>query len=198
MCEGKGYETGGVRLEVVPKPQVVMVSIRPGAKHFMLRVLSLNPEGDLVHNENYGGGLMLNEPNATNATLASPNISNFQLGAPSGTLSPSAIPDRRSIFLPSKSPRYSRKAITLKSPAHAVNIEALDLRQTSHLPPIMNIIIPTVCAHVSLSLGLLRHRFRRDSTLLFLQRGMGILDELYEGIFKNAQTRPNCLNVMHS
>jgi len=65
-------------------------------------------------------------------------------------------------------------------------------------PPIINIIIPTVCTHISLSLGLLRHWFRRDSTLLFLQRGMDILDELYEGIFKNVQTRPNCLNAMHS
>jgi hypothetical protein len=50
ICEGsdeESCETDGVSMEVVPKPNGLMVPIRPGAKHFMLRVLYLNPEGDL-------------------------------------------------------------------------------------------------------------------------------------------------------
>jgi hypothetical protein len=199
ICDGKSYETGGVSVEVVPMPHFRVVPIRPGAKNFMIRALRLNPEGDLIHDEtNPGGDLMLNEPSTTKATLASPNISTFNLGTPSGTLSPSAIPDRRLMFLPSKSPRYSRGVIrTQNSPAHALNVEIMDVRKASHLPPIFNLILTTKSAHVKASLDPIRHRFRRDSTLIFLQKGMGILPQLYEGIFKNTQTRPNCLNARH-
>jgi hypothetical protein len=61
----------------------------------------------------------------------------------------------------------------------------------------MNLIVTTKIHCVIDSIGLLQHRFRRDSTLLFLEKGMGILEQLFAGIFQDAQSRPNCLDAIH-
>ncbi|KAI5306989.1 hypothetical protein KEM56_005824 [Ascosphaera pollenicola] len=57
--------------------------------------------------------------------------------------------------------------------------------------PIENLILTCKATQVEKALQSIAHRLRPTSTIVFLQNGMGITDEVNEKIFTDAATRPN-------
>ena len=57
--------------------------------------------------------------------------------------------------------------------------------------PISTLIVTTKAPSVVPSLALLRHRLSAESTVVFLQDGMGILDSVVDAFFANPKTRPS-------
>ena len=55
---------------------------------------------------------------------------------------------------------------------------------------IYNLIVSTKAPNTIAALGPLRHRLRRESTVLFLQNGMGVVEEVCEKLFPAVETRP--------
>lgn len=56
---------------------------------------------------------------------------------------------------------------------------------------IHHVIISVKAPHTILALSMIAHRLTRDSTILFLQNGVGMVDEVNEQIFPDETTRPN-------
>ncbi|KAA6408156.1 MAG: 2-dehydropantoate 2-reductase [Lasallia pustulata] len=56
---------------------------------------------------------------------------------------------------------------------------------------IHNLIVTVKGPRVLSALSLVSHRLNQRSTIVFLQTGMGILDEVNEKLFKDVETRPN-------
>lgn len=57
--------------------------------------------------------------------------------------------------------------------------------------PIHNLILTTKTIRTISALSRVRHRLRRDSTICFLQNGMGVIDDVNEQLFPDPATRPN-------
>lgn len=57
--------------------------------------------------------------------------------------------------------------------------------------PIHNLIITTKTIRTISALSRIRHRLNRDSTICFLQNGMGVIDDVNEQLFPDPATRPN-------
>ena len=57
--------------------------------------------------------------------------------------------------------------------------------------PIKNLLVITKAAYTVPNLIRIAHRLNADSTVCFLQNGMGIVDEVNEKIFPDVKTRPN-------
>ena len=63
--------------------------------------------------------------------------------------------------------------------------------ESGNYGPIDNLIV-TVKAYATVkALTRVAHRLTRDTTILFLQNGMGMLDEVNEQLFPDVETRPN-------
>jgi 2-dehydropantoate 2-reductase len=58
---------------------------------------------------------------------------------------------------------------------------------------IYNLIVSTKAVNTIAALGPLRHRLTRSSTILFLQNGMGVVEEVCEKLFPDAETRPTLM-----
>lgn len=56
---------------------------------------------------------------------------------------------------------------------------------------IWNLIVSTKASATVAAVSKVAHRLRRDSSIMFLQNGIGMLDELSEQLFPNVETRPN-------
>ena len=56
---------------------------------------------------------------------------------------------------------------------------------------IQNLIISVKTPNTAMALSSIAHRLNRDSTVLFLQNGMGVLDEVNAKVFPDEETRPN-------
>ncbi|KAI9795745.1 MAG: hypothetical protein M1833_006838 [Piccolia ochrophora] len=59
--------------------------------------------------------------------------------------------------------------------------------------PISNVIVCTKAFNVTAALSEIQHRLTPDSTILFTQNGMGVVDEVNRGLFKNPDSRPKYL-----
>lgn len=59
--------------------------------------------------------------------------------------------------------------------------------------PIENLIIATKTIHTVQALRPLQHRLTAESSILFLQNGMGMVEEINEKLFTDARTRPQFL-----
>lgn len=57
--------------------------------------------------------------------------------------------------------------------------------------PIHNLILTTKTIRTVSALSRVRHRLNRDSTICFLQNGMGVIDDVNEQLFPDPATRPN-------
>ncbi|KAL9120408.1 MAG: hypothetical protein Q9187_003031 [Circinaria calcarea] len=73
---------------------------------------------------------------------------------------------------------------------------ALPPEQTHHAEResngiIQNLIVSVKTPNTAVALSSIAHRLNRDSTVLFLQNGMGVLDEVNAKVFPNEETRPN-------
>jgi ketopantoate reductase len=62
-------------------------------------------------------------------------------------------------------------------------------------PPIMNLIWCTRARYAYEAIYNLRHRLRRDSTVMFVQTGMGILDRVITQIFPDISSRPTFIQA---
>ncbi|KAI9819193.1 MAG: hypothetical protein M1827_007349 [Pycnora praestabilis] len=56
---------------------------------------------------------------------------------------------------------------------------------------IFNLIVTTKAGNTVSALRRIKHRLSRESTILFLQNGMGILEEVNSKLFPDVETRPN-------
>ena len=56
---------------------------------------------------------------------------------------------------------------------------------------IQNLIVSVKTPNTTVALSPIAHRLNRDSTVLFLQNGMGVIDEVNAKIFPDEETRPN-------
>lgn len=56
---------------------------------------------------------------------------------------------------------------------------------------IYNLIVATKSQYTVSALNYIKHRLTRESTILFLQNGMGIIEEVNEKLFPDMETRPN-------
>lgn len=61
--------------------------------------------------------------------------------------------------------------------------------------PIKSLLIATKAHHVVPALHMLKHRLNADSTLVFLQNGYGLLDQVNQHVFPNLQQRPSYLTA---
>lgn len=59
--------------------------------------------------------------------------------------------------------------------------------------PIQNLLVITKAAYTVSNLVRVAHRLNADSSVCFLQNGMGIVDEVKEKIFNDPKTRPNLM-----
>lgn len=57
--------------------------------------------------------------------------------------------------------------------------------------PIHNLILTTKTIRTISALSRVRHRLNRESTICFLQNGMGVIDDVNEQLFPDPATRPN-------
>lgn len=62
--------------------------------------------------------------------------------------------------------------------------------QETPITPIHNLIVTVKASHTVPALSAIQHRLSPSSTILFLQNGMGILDEVNTHIFPTPSTRP--------
>lgn len=60
-----------------------------------------------------------------------------------------------------------------------------------HSNMIHNLIVTTKAVSTVAALTSIKHRLSRESTICFLQNGMGIVDEVNEKLFRDVETRPN-------
>lgn len=60
--------------------------------------------------------------------------------------------------------------------------------------PIYNLIVAVKAPFTTEALLSVRHRLGTDSTILLLQNGFGIVEELYERVFPDPKTRPNIMS----
>lgn len=65
-------------------------------------------------------------------------------------------------------------------------------------PPIHNVIVTVKAPATVSALSAIKHRLSADSTILFLQNGMGIIEEVNEQVFPNPLTRPHYLLGINS
>lgn len=70
-------------------------------------------------------------------------------------------------------------------------LRALEHHDESAREPIKNYILPGPTKYVVQILEEVKNRFRRDSTILFLQRDPGIIRTVNENVFPDSRTRPN-------
>ncbi|KAI9754436.1 MAG: hypothetical protein M4579_004704 [Chaenotheca gracillima] len=66
-------------------------------------------------------------------------------------------------------------------------------RQQALQEPIHHLIVTTKATHTVQALQNIKHRLTPDSSIVFLQNGMGILDEVNESVFPDPDERPNYL-----
>ena len=124
---------------------------------------------------------------------ASPDISQTPVPQLLPNKSPGAS-DLKNLYLPTlRKARASRERLSVQPPPKAEDIRIVDTAQHISQRPFMNFIVTTKSAHVRGSLKELGDRIRPDSTVLFLERGMGLLEDLFENVWTNPRTRPNCL-----
>lgn len=64
--------------------------------------------------------------------------------------------------------------------------------------PISSLIVCTKTPQVLQALSAVRHRLKKDSVILFLQNGMGIVEEVNREIFPDPETRPHYMMGIHS
>ena len=57
--------------------------------------------------------------------------------------------------------------------------------------PIHNLIVSVKAPETARAVKSIAHRLHRGSTILFLQNGMGMVEEVNEKVFRNEETRPN-------
>jgi len=71
--------------------------------------------------------------------------------------------------------------------------------QDTPTTPIHNLIVTVKASHTVPALSAIQHRLTPHSTILFLQNGMGILDEVNTHIFPTPSTRPTYIQgiIMH-
>ena len=69
--------------------------------------------------------------------------------------------------------------------------EMMDNAENNRYGPITNLIVSTKAHSTVKALSTVAHRLTRGSTILFLQDGMGILDEVNDQVFPDIETRPN-------
>ncbi|KAI9703263.1 MAG: hypothetical protein M1836_007829 [Candelina mexicana] len=60
-------------------------------------------------------------------------------------------------------------------------------------PLIHNLIVTTKAQHTIFALSAVKDRLTHESTILFLQNGMGVIEEVNEKVFPDVETRPNYL-----
>lgn len=60
-----------------------------------------------------------------------------------------------------------------------------------HVEPIDHLVLTVKANRTFSALMSVKHRLRRDSTVLLLQNGMGIVEEIKERVFPDPETRPN-------
>ena len=65
----------------------------------------------------------------------------------------------------------------------------LDRRETRE--PIQNLVVAVKSPQTVAALSVVAHRLNRQSTIVFLQNGMGILEEINDNVFPDIGTRPN-------
>lgn len=94
---------------------------------------------------------------------------------------------------------------SLQEPITSDVVEDIELENTadSHMdethPPLVqgddaiiwNLVVSVKISTTIQALSKVAHRLCRDSSILFLQNGMGMLDEVNEKLFPNVETRPN-------
>jgi ketopantoate reductase len=73
-----------------------------------------------------------------------------------------------------------------KTDLHAVNCE----QAATEAPLIKNLIVTSKPEYVPDFLRSIQHRLRWDSTILFLQKGMGLIERLNDQVFRDASARP--------
>lgn len=64
--------------------------------------------------------------------------------------------------------------------------------------PIYNVIVTTKAQQTVSALESIAHRLTPESTILFLQNGMGVIEEVNENVFPDPETRPNYLVGINS
>jgi len=80
-----------------------------------------------------------------------------------------------------------------KTDLQAVNCEQEDQAMTE-APLIKNLIVTGKPGYVPSFLKSIKHRLRRDSTILFLQKGMGLIERVNDEVFRSASSRPTYIN----
>lgn len=67
----------------------------------------------------------------------------------------------------------------------------VNMDQASNSDIIHHLILSVKAPHTMLALSMVAHRLTQDSTIVFLQNGLGMVDEVNEQLFPNEITRPN-------
>lgn len=84
------------------------------------------------------------------------------------------------------------------SATHAVGIDRSRFERRMADDPIHNLIVSVKAQQTVNALKSIRHRLTPESTILFLQNGMGIVEEVSEKIFTDPKTRPNYMVGINS
>ncbi|KAI9848537.1 MAG: hypothetical protein M1837_007206 [Sclerophora amabilis] len=83
----------------------------------------------------------------------------------------------------------ARTGFSIETPAFEAEHERLE--QEAEQNPIDHLIVTTKAPHTIRALEPLKHRLHPESSILFLQNGMGIIEEVNESIFPDPEARPN-------
>jgi hypothetical protein len=180
--DGHTYEIDGIEMEVVPQQFFTEQPHLPANKHLMMRSYRLDFSGELVGGEPYNDTVELQDK------LSKPPPTN---PPPSlGTVSP--IPDLRTLY---QTPKRRRKPRAHSATSNKINLHVRDSKEAASLPPIMNLIVTTNSEHICESLAKLKNQLRPDSAVMFVEKGLGVLEELFRTVFKDPQTRPTCIST---
>lgn len=91
--------------------------------------------------------------------------------------------------------RYHGKEVGLSTATEGSSAQSLDGESTG---PISSLIVCTKAPFVLQGLSAVKHRLHKDSVVLFLQNGMGTVDEVNREIFPDPATRPHYMLGINS
>ena len=94
--------------------------------------------------------------------------------------------------------RRGSETFTTKNYAVEIVGETTRRDKAESAPPIRNLIVATKCGSTVEALQKIIHRLSSQSTIVFLQNGMGIVEEVNQMVFPDPQFRPNYLVGINS
>jgi ketopantoate reductase len=170
------YITDGFDVEAVGRPPIESIFERPSRKHLSFNTLTLPAKTKFD---------IKTEPQPQDSYLPFRGFSQHVYGAP--------ITFNND---PSELGYGSDGKLVVESRPHKRKISTDDLlllkneEAEKKLGPIKNLVCAVDAQVVVHALQSLKHRLNRDSTILFTQKGMGIMEMVNEQVFPDPKTRP--------